>query len=148
MKTKRGSQLGPPTRRYTEAAGCARRAARATGAGTLLAGTAIAVTTTAASLRPNSSRRSVRSSAAARTSCWWTPIPAATDRIVEGLTAADFQILEDGKPQKIEAFEFVRVEPGLSESERRDPNNQREAWSGRRPIRTIASSSSFSTFRT
>jgi len=52
--------------------------------------------------------------------------PSRDGQIVEGLTATDFEILEDGKPQKIEAFEFVRVEHGLSESERRDPNNQRE----------------------
>jgi len=52
--------------------------------------------------------------------------PSRDGQIVEGLTAADFEILEDGKPQKIDAFEFVRVEQGLSESERRDPNNQRE----------------------
>jgi hypothetical protein len=47
-------------------------------------------------------------------------------RVVEGLTAEDFQVLEDGKPQKVESFEFVRIETGLSESERRDPNNTRE----------------------
>ena len=52
--------------------------------------------------------------------------PTRGDEIVEGLTAADFQVFEDGKPQKIEAFEFVRVDRVLSESERRDPNNQRE----------------------
>lgn len=52
--------------------------------------------------------------------------PTRGEEIVEGLTAADFQVFEDGKPQKIEAFEFVRVDRALSESERRDPNNQRE----------------------
>ena len=53
--------------------------------------------------------------------------PQRDGRTVEGLTAADFEILEDGKPQKIENFEFVRIEPSLSESERRDPNTQRES---------------------
>ena len=53
--------------------------------------------------------------------------PQRDGRTVEGLTAADFEVLEDGKPQKIENFEFVRIEPSLSESERRDPNTQRES---------------------
>ena len=53
--------------------------------------------------------------------------PQRDGRIVEGLTAADFEIREDGQPQQVELFEFVRVEPSLSESTRRDPNNQREA---------------------
>lgn len=52
--------------------------------------------------------------------------PQRDGRIVEGLTAADFQVLEDDKPQKIEEVEFVRIEPALSEEARRDPNNQRE----------------------
>ncbi len=54
--------------------------------------------------------------------------PQRDGRIVEGLTAADFEVLEDGKPQAIEGAEFVRIEPGLSESERRDPNDSREMW--------------------
>ena len=52
--------------------------------------------------------------------------PQRDGRIAEGLTAVDFQILEDGKPQKIENLEFVRVEPG-PEAARRDPNTQRES---------------------
>src|SRR5262249_36393858 len=52
--------------------------------------------------------------------------PQRDGRIAEGLTASDFQILEDGKPQKIENWEFVRVEPG-PEAGRRDPNTQRES---------------------
>ncbi|HXT68395.1 MAG TPA: VWA domain-containing protein [Vicinamibacterales bacterium] len=52
--------------------------------------------------------------------------PHRDGRIVEGLKADDFQILEDGKPQTVENVEFVRVEPSLSESERRDPNTVRE----------------------
>jgi len=53
--------------------------------------------------------------------------PQRDGRIVEGLTAADFEILEDGKPQTVEKVEFVRIEPSLSEATRRDPNTQAEA---------------------
>ena len=49
--------------------------------------------------------------------------PQREGKIVEGLKAEDFQILEDGKPQAVENVEFVRVEPSLSESERRDPGS-------------------------
>ena len=52
--------------------------------------------------------------------------PQRDGRIVEGLKAEDFQVLEDGKPQTVENIEFVRVEPVLSESERRDPNSINE----------------------
>ena len=52
--------------------------------------------------------------------------PQREGRLIEGLTAADFEVREDGQPQKVEMFEFVRVEPSLSESTRRDPNTQRE----------------------
>ncbi len=52
--------------------------------------------------------------------------PQRDGRIVEGLKAEDFQVLEDGKPQTVENIEFVRVEPVLSESERRDPNSLSE----------------------
>src|SRR5262245_60663047 len=51
--------------------------------------------------------------------------PRRDGRIVEGLTLSDFEVLEDGKPQAIDQFEFVRVEP-VPEADRRDPNNQRE----------------------
>ena len=52
--------------------------------------------------------------------------PQREGKIVEGLTAADFQVLEDDKPQTIEEVEFVRIEPALAVDARRDPNNQRE----------------------
>jgi VWFA-related protein len=52
--------------------------------------------------------------------------PQREGKIVEGLKAEDFQVLEDGKPQVVENVEFVRVEPSLSESERRDPGSMSE----------------------
>ncbi|MDQ3170242.1 MAG: VWA domain-containing protein [Acidobacteriota bacterium] len=44
---------------------------------------------------------------------------------IEGLTAADFEVFEDGKPQAIDTFEFVRVE-AEPEVMRTDPNTQKE----------------------
>ena len=52
--------------------------------------------------------------------------PQQDGKIVEGLKAADFEVLEDGKPQTVESAEFVRIEPALSDAERRDPNTQGE----------------------
>jgi VWFA-related protein len=52
--------------------------------------------------------------------------PQRRGTVVEGLKASDFQVFEDGKPQKVEAFDFIRIEPGLTESGRRDPNTQEE----------------------
>jgi VWFA-related protein len=44
---------------------------------------------------------------------------------VQDLTAADFEILEDGKPQKIDSFEHVSIRPALTEPV--DPNSTRSA---------------------
>jgi VWFA-related protein len=55
--------------------------------------------------------------------------PQRDGKLVDGLTATDFQVLEDGKPQAIDGLELVRVERTLSEAERRDPNSTREMWS-------------------
>lgn len=52
--------------------------------------------------------------------------PMKDGRIVTNLEQTDFEIFEDGKPQKIEAFELVKVEPFTPDSERRDPNTQEE----------------------
>ncbi len=52
--------------------------------------------------------------------------PTKDGQIIEGLTAKDFQILEDGKPQAIESIEFIRIEPNTPEALRRDPNTQEE----------------------
>ena len=61
--------------------------------------------------------------------------PRRDGRIVEGLTAADFRVFEDGKPQPVETFEFVRVPPKDIEAELRDPRSvsdmEREATNPR-----------------
>jgi VWFA-related protein len=55
--------------------------------------------------------------------------PAGKDgRIIEGLTADDFEVLEDGKPQKVETFEFERFETWTPDAERKDPKSQQEAY--------------------
>lgn len=52
--------------------------------------------------------------------------PTRDGRIIEGLTAKDFQILEDGKPQTIETADFIRIEPNAIDSLKVDPNTQEE----------------------
>ncbi len=52
--------------------------------------------------------------------------PRRGDRLVDGLTAADFDVLEDGKPQQIQTFELIRTPTGGA-AERRDPRNRDEA---------------------
>jgi VWFA-related protein len=52
--------------------------------------------------------------------------PLIDGRVVEGLTLADFEVREDGRPQHVESFEYVRADARLTEAERRDPDNQRE----------------------
>ena len=54
--------------------------------------------------------------------------PSRDGKIIEGLTADDFEVLEDGVPQKIESFQFVRYEQNTPVEERRDPNSQRDAF--------------------
>lgn len=53
--------------------------------------------------------------------------PIRDGHVVEGLTAADFVVEEDGKPQQIENFEFVEGADAAPESTRRDPNTVRES---------------------
>jgi VWFA-related protein len=48
-------------------------------------------------------------------------------RPVEDLRAEDFEVLEDGKPQRIDAFEHVRIEPAGPQTTRIEPNSQRDA---------------------
>lgn len=49
-------------------------------------------------------------------------------RILEGLTADDFEVLEDGKPQKVETFDFERFQTWTPDAERKDPRTQQEAY--------------------
>src|SRR5688500_9368270 len=44
---------------------------------------------------------------------------------VSGLAAEDFDLFEDGKPQTIDSFELVDLQPEVEEA-RVDPNSQRE----------------------
>lgn len=48
--------------------------------------------------------------------------PTRDGKVVEGLTAADFIVEEDGKPQSVESFEFVDATGATPEATRRDPN--------------------------
>ena len=53
--------------------------------------------------------------------------PRRDGRLVEGLTADDFEIFEDGKPQTVASFEFIKVEPNTPDAYRRDPNTKAES---------------------
>lgn len=52
--------------------------------------------------------------------------PMKDGRIVTNLEKTDFEIFEDGKPQKVESFELVQVDPFTPDAEKRDPNTQEE----------------------
>ena len=54
--------------------------------------------------------------------------PMENGRIVEGLAAADFEILEDGKPQQIDSFDFLKFDAFTPDAERRDPVSQRAGF--------------------
>ncbi|HVL67017.1 MAG TPA: VWA domain-containing protein [Vicinamibacterales bacterium] len=54
--------------------------------------------------------------------------PSRDGRIIEGLRLEDFELLEDGVPQKIESFEYVAYPQSNPVDERRDPNSQREGF--------------------
>ena len=54
--------------------------------------------------------------------------PVKDGRIVEGLAAEDFEILEDGKPQKVDSLDFVRFDTFTPDATRRDPSSQREGF--------------------
>src|SRR5215203_2543239 len=52
--------------------------------------------------------------------------PTIDGKSVRDLTAADFELLEDGVPQKIETFEHVDVRGGGPQETRREPNTVQE----------------------
>jgi VWFA-related protein len=54
--------------------------------------------------------------------------PSRNGKIVEGLTPDDFEITEDGKPQKIESFDFIKYPTFTPDAERRDPSSQRGGY--------------------
>lgn len=52
--------------------------------------------------------------------------PLVDGRVVEGLAAADFEVREDGRIQKVESFDFVRANERMTEGMRRDPGSQQQ----------------------
>jgi VWFA-related protein len=54
--------------------------------------------------------------------------PVQDGKIIAGLTAADFEISEDGAPQTIESFDFVTFDTFTPEAVRRNPSSQREGF--------------------
>src|SRR3954467_307718 len=50
--------------------------------------------------------------------------PTLNGRIAEGLKPEDFEVLEDGKPQAIESFDFITFDTFTPAAELRDPINQ------------------------
>src|SRR5262249_33821294 len=54
--------------------------------------------------------------------------PVQDGKIVEGLKTEDFEILEDGKPQTIESFDFITFDSFTPEAERQDPISQRAGF--------------------
>ena len=54
--------------------------------------------------------------------------PTKDGRIIEGLTPEDFDVFEDGKPQKIESFDFIKFDTFTPEAERREPHTQEEGF--------------------
>ena len=54
--------------------------------------------------------------------------PSRDGKIIQGLKVEDFELLEDGVPQKIDSFQFIEYEQHTPSSERRDPNSQRDAF--------------------
>jgi len=53
--------------------------------------------------------------------------PRKDGKLVEGLTKADFQILEDGKPQGVETLEFIRIQGYTPDTALRDPRSVADA---------------------
>ncbi len=47
--------------------------------------------------------------------------PRREGQFLDGLTSSDFQVLEDGQPQRIETFSLIRFAPMPVDGDRRDP---------------------------
>jgi VWFA-related protein len=54
--------------------------------------------------------------------------PTEDGHLVEGLTAEDFEIFEDGRPQKIESFDYLEFDTFTPDAVRRDPRSQRDGF--------------------
>jgi VWFA-related protein len=54
--------------------------------------------------------------------------PTRDGRPITGLTADDFELLEDGRPQTIDRVEFIDHPAWTPLAERRDPNSQRDGF--------------------
>jgi len=48
--------------------------------------------------------------------------------IIEGLTADDFEVFEDGAAQKVDTFEFDHFDTWTPDADRRDPRTQQDAY--------------------
>jgi VWFA-related protein len=49
--------------------------------------------------------------------------PRRDGQVIEGLNKDDFEVTEDGKPQTIDTFQFVKYETAIPDAERRDPTS-------------------------
>jgi VWFA-related protein len=54
--------------------------------------------------------------------------PLRDGQPIKGLTAADLELFEDGKPQQIDSVRFLEFPIWTPEAVRRDPNTQRESF--------------------
>ena len=53
--------------------------------------------------------------------------PRRDGQVIEGLAPGDFQVFEDGVPQTVEGFQFIRIDPNPPDNERRDPNTKADS---------------------
>jgi hypothetical protein len=77
--------------------------------------------------RPRRRRNSRNRSSAAASLITVDAYPQQDGKVVPDLQASDFEVYEDGKLQKVETFNFVRVEPGAVTNEQKDPNTVSES---------------------
>ena len=54
--------------------------------------------------------------------------PLKDGKVVEDLKLEDFEVFEDGKPQQIDSFDFVKFDTFTPESTRRDPVSRQEGF--------------------